>query len=251
MEIQPLKISSNYSILNCFARDNKEVKIFITQNETITIYLKTVKQIFSDDNWMTCYSYITRDDIRKKIIPKPYQSTESLDEIKTLVFELGMYSEYKKVVSIIREQLSSFIQDLSFDFKEKTFKVNDITITSDIWNYIIYVLKLSCGEKESKPITFQDERSKQLYLAQKEFEQQVNKIKGKSGGDNEQLLKIILTITYEIPSLTFDYLLNQTMAQIHWLYNYAAKSVSYKITAKAYAAGNLKKGSSPDFFIKF
>jgi hypothetical protein len=55
-----------------------------------------------------------------------------------------------------------------------------------------------------------------LYLAQKQFEKQVHSIKNSGkNGDNEFLLKIMLTIIYQIPSFTIDYLFNQTMAQIH------------------------------------
>lgn len=59
-----------------------------------------------------------------------------------------------------------------------------------------------------------------------------------------------LAITYAFPSITFDYLFNQTMAQIQWLQKKAAGAVSYEVNAQAYAAGNVKKGKKLDFFIK-
>jgi hypothetical protein len=40
------------------------------------------------------------------------------------------------------------------------------------------------------------------------------------------------------------------MAQIQWLQKYAAGAVSYEVNAKAFAAGNVKKGKKLDFFIK-
>jgi hypothetical protein len=64
------------------------------------------------------------------------------------------------------------------------------------------------------------------------------------------LMKNLLSITYSFPSLTFDYLFDQTMAQIHWLAKYAAQEVSYRVSAQACAAGNMKKGSKLEFFIK-
>lgn len=244
-----MAISSNYSILNLFMKENKEVKIFV-DNKILIIYLKSIREFFSNDEWSTCYTLICREEHRKKILPKQFQSPDPLTEIKTIIFDLGMYKQYEKVAGILRTQLSFFIKDLEFDFHNKELIASGVTITSDICNYIIYVLKLSCGEKEEQPPQFNNKRAYQLYLAQKEFEKQVSKIKNKTGGDNEHLLKILLTISYEIPALTFDYLFNQTMAQIHWLYTYAAKSVSYQVSEKAYAAGNLKKGHTPDFFIK-
>ena len=240
--------TNDFSITRLFASDNKDVRVFVN-NTQITLHLKTIKDLYEDEDWLTCYSIITRDDKRKTFIPKPYQSLESYDEIKTLIFELGLYSEYKKIVCILRTQLESFIEDLSFDFEEKELVAGTITITSDIWNYLIYVLKLSCGEKEKKPMVFADEASKQLYLAQLEMEKQINKIKNGSGkGDDTQILKMLLSIIYQFPSLTLDYLFNQTMAQIHWLYGYAMKSVSYEVTSAAYTAGNLKKGTKLHFF---
>lgn len=244
-----MEITSNYSILNLFVKDNKEVKVFIG-NQIIVLHLKSLKEFFSNDEWTTCYTVICRDDYRKKLLPTQYQSPDSLTEIKNIIFEFGMYKQYTKIVTLLREQLSTLIQDLSFDFKQKELIANNVIITSDIWNYIIYILKLSCGEKEEKPPVFENEAARQLYLAQKEFEKQINKIKNKNGGDTEQILKILLTISYQAPALTFDYLFNQTMAQIHWLYTYAAQSVSYDVTKMAYASGNLKKGQTPNFFIK-
>ena len=244
-----MEIRDNYSILNLFVKDNKEVKIFINR-DIIKIHLKTIKEFFSNDDWATCYTIISREDFRSQLLPEKYKNLDCYEQLKTIIFEYGKYTQYLNVVRILREQLVSCIENLSFDFQEKEFKVENVTITSDIWNYIIYILKLSCGEKEEKPLTFQDEYSKQLYLAQKEFEKKVHKIKSQNGGNDEQILKILLTISYQIPSLTFDYLFNQTMAQIHWLYRFAAQSVSYNVTSMAYAAGNLKKGKTPEFFIK-
>lgn len=240
--------TNDFSITRLFASENKDVRVFVDKVQ-ITLHLKTIRDLYEDEEWLTCYSIITRDDKRKEYIPKPYQSLEPYNEIKTLIFELGLYSEYKRLVGVLRTQLESFIQDLSFDFEQKELVAGAVTITSDIWNYLIYVLKLSCGEKEKKPMVFTDEASKQLYLAQLEMEKRVNKIKNGSGkGDDAQILKMLLSIIYQFPSLTLDYLFNQTMAQIHWLYGYAMKSVSYEVTSAAYTAGNLKKGTKLRFF---
>ena len=57
-------------------------------------------------------------------------------------------------------------------------------------------------------------------MAQQKLEQKINRTreKGKKdSGDDERdnLMKVLLSITYAFPSLTFDYLFDQTMAQIH------------------------------------
>jgi hypothetical protein len=63
-------------------------------------------------------------------------------------------------------------------------------------------------------------------------------------------MKNILSITYSFPSITIDYLFDQTLAQIHWLAKMAAQEVSYSVNAQAFAAGNMKRGKKLEFFIK-
>jgi hypothetical protein len=86
-------------------------------------------------------------------------------------------------------------------------------------------------------------------MAQQAAEEKIRKLRAKKG-DAEGLIKMMLVITYKFPSITIDYLFNQTMAQIHWLQKLAAGAVSYEVNAKAFAAGNTKKGKKLDFFIK-
>ena len=111
------------------------------------------------------------------------------------------------------------------------------------------MLRLSCGEKVEKPRTFTSEDERQFYLAQKVMEEKIKKIKTQAPGDSEGLLKSFLSIQYSF-NLSFEYLAEQTMAQIHWLQKHAAGAVSYEVNAKAFAAGNMKKGKKLDFFIK-
>ena len=127
--------------------------------------------------------------------------------------------------------------------------MDGIIITEEIWEYILYVLRLSCGEKVEKPRTFTSEDERQFYLAQKKMEEKIKKIKAQKPGDSEALLKSFLTIQYKF-NLSFDYLAEQTLAQIQWLQGYAAGAVSYEVNAQAFAAGNMKKGKKLDFFIK-
>lgn len=87
-------------------------------------------------------------------------------------------------------------------------------------------------------------------MAQREQEEKIARLKRSSNQDPDALIKAMLSITYAFPSLTIDYLVNQTMAQIQWLQKYAAGAVSYEVNAQALAAGNMKKGKKLDFFIK-
>lgn len=111
------------------------------------------------------------------------------------------------------------------------------------------MLRLSCGEKVEKPHTFASEDERQFYLAQKKMEEKIKNIKAQKPGDSDSLLKSFLTIQYKF-HLSFDYLAEQTLAQIQWLQQYAAGAVSYEVNAQAFAAGNMKKGKKLDFFIK-
>ena len=83
------------------------------------------------------------------------------------------------------------------------------------------------------------------------MEEKINRIKSSSNkkDSNEYLLKTFLTIKYKF-NFSFEYLFEQTLAQIQWLRKYAAGAVSYEVNAQAFAAGNMKKGKSLDFFIK-
>ena len=87
-------------------------------------------------------------------------------------------------------------------------------------------------------------------MAQREQEEKIAKLKQSHNSDKDGLAKVLLSITYAFPSITIDYLCNQTMAQIQWLQKYAAGAVSYEVNAQALAAGNMKKGKKLDFFIK-
>ena len=252
-----MEITSNYSLVNLFASDKKEVKIFIREEgkrpQTIAIYLKGIRDFYQNDEWATTYTLLTQEDEMKKIIPKfvlpKDKILEPFDYLELVLFTLSKYKEYDVIVNCLIRSLRSLIKDFTIDYNKKKLLSGTVTITSDICNYIIYVLKLSCGEESAKPKIFATEAAREMYLAQLEFEKKIRKIKSKAG-DNDSLIKSMLTIIYCIPSFTFDYLFSLTMAQIRWLHNYAAKSASYEITAKAYAAGNLKKGKTPDFFIK-
>jgi hypothetical protein len=81
------------------------------------------------------------------------------------------------------------------------------------------------------------------------MEAKIKKIKAQKKVDPDATLKAFLSIQYAF-NLSFDYLAEQTMAQIQWLQEYAAGAVSYEVNAQAFAAGNMKKGKKLDFFIK-
>ena len=150
----------------------------------------------------------------------------------------------------MRYSLKFIFEDINIDMVEKKLKIGDITIDEEIWENILYLLKLSCREKVNQPLNFDSEEAQKFFIAQREKEERIAKLKSTKQVDQDALIKSFLSITYAFPSLTIDYLCNQTMAQIQWLQKYAAGAMSYEVNAQALAAGNMKKGSKLDFFIK-
>ena len=151
-----------------------------------------------------------------------------------------------KILTSLKQLLPGF----ELNFQTKTFELNHLTITKEIWDYITYLVKLSCGEKVSQPLIFDSLEAEAFWKKQQEMDARIKKLKADKEGDPEGLIKNLMAITYSFPSFTIDYLYNQTMAQIHWLRELAAGEVSYRLQSQAAAAGNIKKGNKLNFFIK-
>lgn len=245
-------ITDNYSISRFFIV--KEVVITIDKKDFIKMKLKTVRDFFEDNLWNGIYHMWTQDiDEWHKMFQSAQSSLSTeYDYIKFIVFELGAYKQYRDIADTIQKYFQELFENVDFNFTEKEIIINGVTITSQIWNYIIYLLKLSQGEKVTQPRTFSSPEEEAFYLKQLEYEKRINKLRSKSknGEDKEGLIKTCLYIIYAFPALSFDYLFDQTMAQIYWLQKMAAESISYSFNEKAFAAGNVKKGKKLDFFIK-
>lgn len=244
-------MENTYSLTKSFI--TKDVDIYSKEEGwRFTIKLKTVEDFFTDNQWNSSYHLWTLEPKKYEKMTKLYTAKNSFQFFYIIVFMLGMYKEYNKVANSFMDTLKSIIPSVSFDHRNKEVVLLDkprLVMTEEIWDYILYVLKLSCGEKVEAPIHFTDPEAEQFYLAQKAAEDKIRRIKNQAN-DEDSVLKTMLSITYAFPSLTFDYLFKQTMAQIHWLAKYAAESVSYNINAQLYAAGNMKPGKKLDFFIK-
>ena len=240
-----MEIKDNFNIFNLFL--DKKIKIYVDA-KFFQLRLPTIKEFSLNDTINSVYHmWNLSPDKMKAIVPTTGDAP--LDFVKTILFQLGIYKEYKEIVNRFKETLSFFIPNIEIDYKNKQLIVDGITITNEIWEYILYLLRLSCGEKVEKPRTFASEDERQFYLAQKKMEEKIKKIKSQKPGDSEALLKSFLTIQYKF-NLSFDYLAEHTLAQILWLQGYAAGAVSYEVNAQAFAAGNMKKGKKLDFFIK-
>ena len=240
-----MEIRDNFSLFNLFL--DKKVKIYTDQTFFI-VRVPTIKEFTSDDKMNITYHMWTMSSSRFKEVV-PFECKTSFDLVVGVLFKFGIYKEYKVIVDNFKYTLDFFIPNIEIDYKNKQLIVDDIIITEEIWEYILYVLRLSCGEKVEKPRTFASEDERQFYLAQKEMDEKIKKIKAQKPGDSDGLLKAFLSIQYKF-NLSFDYLAEQTMAQIQWLQTHAAGAVSYEVNAQAFAAGNMKRGKKLDFFIK-
>lgn len=244
-----MTFNDNFSITQLFI--SKKIIITVDNKYNLIINIKTIKEIFSDLEWAQFYSIIS---LSPEKIKEKYKIdvTSNWEFIELFLYDLGRYLEARKVYNTILNQLPKLIDNVELKLAERKIVVDNLTINSEIWDYIIYVIKLSYGEKVEKPLVFSSEEARKFYLAQKKLEDKIKKIKSDNSetSDIDNLMKTILLITYSFPSLTFDYLFEQTLAQIHWLQKYAAGAMSYEVNSKIYAAGNMKKGSKLESFIK-
>lgn len=241
-----MKFDNNYSISKLFM--GKDITVY-ADGKPFIVMAHSVKDFYDNPDLNSVYHLWTSS---LSSIQKLYftEVKDSFDAMTTMIFEYGQYGKYRDIANKMRAVLPLFLPQVNIDMTQKEIKVNNITMTSEIWEYILYILKLSCGEKVNQPLSFDSEEVRKFYMAQREQEEKIARIKQNRQGDKDGLAKILLSITYAFPSITFDYLCNQTMAQIQWLQKYAAGAMSYEVNAQALAAGNMKKGKKLDFFIK-
>lgn len=247
-----------------FTNDLNITKLFINKNITITVddgnqelsfvlIPKPVRDFVENDSWNKTFYFLTLNALDwKEIFHDKIIYDEPFFYIQTIIFQLAAYQQYRGMANNFEKYLQDIIPNLEINTRAKKFIVDGITITPEIWNYVIYVLQLTCGKKVQQPRIFLTQEERAFYLKQQEMERRIRKIKQQNAnkGDDNGIIKSMLAITYSFPSLSFDYLFDQTLAQIHWLAKMAAQEVSYRVNAQAFAAGNMKKGKKLEFFIK-
>lgn len=240
-----MEIRDSFNIFNLFL--DKHVKIYV-DNKFFRVRVLTIREFCMEETYNAMYHMWTLPSSKiEKILP--ISTKTSFELVHNIIFQMGIYKEFSSITTSMMSALEFFLPELEIDYQNKQLIVDNIIITQDIWEYVLYVLRLSCGEKVEKPRTFDSEDERQFYLAQKKMEEKIKTIKSQKPGDSDALLKSFLTIQYKF-NLSFDYLAEQTVAQIQWLQTHAAGAVSYEVNAQAFAAGNMKKGKKLDFFIK-
>lgn len=153
-----------------------------------------------------------KEEEQSKIVLK--KVTNHFDFLTSLIFDFRQYKEYSQVTQNCIKFLQEVLPDIEIDYTGHKMKVGSLELNAEIWDYVLYLLKKSLGEKAEKPLVFESEEARQFYLAQKANEERIAKIRSQKEGDPEALAKILLSITYAFPGLSIEYLLDQTMAQI-------------------------------------
>lgn len=240
-------MDSDFNITKLFI--SKTITIRPTDKTQFHLQLKTMRDFYENHDWNLFYQLFV---LNPKLLNKSFGFTDQDNKtswfyLNLILFNLGIYDQFASIYTIAQNILTELFPELSIENAQ--IKVNNIIMTEEIWEYVCYVLKLSYGEKVEKPLIFSSEEARKFFLAQQAAEEKIRKARSKDG-DKDGLIKMMLVITYKFPSLTIDYLFDQTMAQIQWLQKLAAGAVSYEVNAQAFAAGNAKKGKKLDFFIK-
>lgn len=248
-------LESNYDLFSLFI--SKEVKIWNknSRSKYITLRIPSIRDFYTKDDINAVYhlwkSPVSKMNSLLGIKTDQFLVSSFKEFVYLVIFELGMYKEIKPLAESFKSALTFFFPHINIDMsKHDIILDNGVTMTNEICDYALYILKLSCGEKVSAPLVFTSEAARKFYLAQKENDEIISSIRSQSGKDKDGLLKTFLSIEYSFPSYSHEYLLDQTMAQIQWLQKLAAGAVSYEVNAKAFAAGNTKKNSKLEFFIK-
>lgn len=246
-----MELTNNLNITKLFA--SKQITITVDNQFSFTVVPKLVRDFVEDESWNQTFYLLTLNVLDwKEMFGGKIDYDESLYYIQTVIFQLAAYKQYREVANNFEKYIKELIPSLEIQNTTKEFIINGVTITPEIWNYVIYVLQLTCGKKVQKPHTFSTPAERSFYLKQQEMERRIKKIRQNNAtkGEDDGILKSMLAITYSFPSISFDYLFDQTLAQIHWLAKMAAQEVSYRVNAQAFAAGNMKKGKKLEFFIK-
>lgn len=244
--------TNNYSITQLFFK--KELSIIIEKEIVIKLTIPSIGHFLDDEELYKFFEIIGWDpaDIKKQI---GIDLDSKFEFIKMIFFTFAKYEEFFDFKKLIEKQLKFILQDklrINYAAKEFTITTNlgDVIMTNEIWDYITYVLQLTYGKKVVLPPTFNTPEERKFYMAQQAAEKRIAELrKNNKPVDDDFLIKMLLAITYSFPNLSFDYLFNQTMAQIQWLYKYALESVSYEVNAQACATGNMKKNKKLEFFI--
>jgi hypothetical protein len=248
-----MNYENNFDLFQLFI--TKDIKVWPegSPQDYFIIKAPTIKDFYLKENLNMIINLLNSNSKElKEFNPLLKGEVSFLILLNSIFFDLSMYKEFWSFTKSLKSGLEELIPSIIIDkTNKKIFVKEGLELTDDNCNSIQKVIKLICGDNREtvKPTS---KESSDFYEAQKEQEAKIAALRRKTNSEKNKdgLLKTFLFIEYKFPSYTHEYLLNQTMAQIQWLQKYAAGAVSYEVNAEVFAAGNMKKGSKLDFFIK-
>ena len=131
-----MKITDNYSITTLFI--TKNINIYC-DNKIIKLNVPTIKDLYTNLDLNSIYHIWTSsfEDLQKLYFTP---ITDCFNAIETMIFEYGQYNRYRIIATKMREVLVWLIPNINIDMKSKILSVDGLTITSEIWDYILYIL---------------------------------------------------------------------------------------------------------------
>lgn len=241
----------NYSLFTLFS--TKDIKIFRAKEE-ITITVPTIEELLQNDDIAFLVSFFRKqnfDTLKERFFL--WKIENSYDLLKILLFEAGQYQEFYYLKNRILNSFNFLFKDQLQIIESKIIFINNVFLDKTLWEYILYVIYLTQGEKIKKPIVYKTQQEEEFFKQMEEAEKRIAKIKKNSkdqGSWSEDILKVFITINYIFPSLTMEYLFKQTMVQISWLHQYATKAVNYDVEKNLFVNGKTKKKKLKFFFDK-
>lgn len=248
-----MEYENNFDLFQLFI--TKNIKIWEKGNPQNYFIVKapTIRDFYLNENLNIVINLLNASEKElKEFNPLLKGEVNFVALVYSIFFDLSKYKQLWSFTKSLKEGLESLIPSISIDkINKKIFVKEGVELTDDICNSIQKIVKLICGDnrEEIKPSS---KEANKFYEAQREQDRKIAALKAKFGNskNKDNLLKTFLFIEYKFPTYSHEYLLDQTMAQIQWLQSYAAGAVSYEVNTKVFAAGNMKKGSKLDFFIK-
>lgn len=252
-----IEFTDDFDLFNLFI--SKEVKIVIKDTETkaiksFVLRVPSIRDFYINNEMNALFAIWSGGKEMWTNVGgiQDFTWNDFLSLSNYILFVVNSTKQFFNLSAQFKKGFNFFFPSIDWEESEKNKALviaPGVTMTKEICNYCLYILKLSCGEEAEAPKTFSSKEAEQFYLAQEEMKAKVRKLRSQTKNE-DALLKTFLSIEYSFPSFSHEYLLNQTMAQICWLRKYAGQAASYEVNATAFATGNMKKGSKLDFFIK-
>lgn len=242
-----MALQSDFSVFRLFA--NHSIMIFDENNpfDKVIIKIPSLREKYENSYLNIFYGFFNQGISKfKEMFRKLNLNCDNEFDALKCIFQLGYLKEFNYYYS-------SILNSLEFFFNSKIEYINDTftivnqkkTLDLDLFNYVMYLLRLAEGMKVEPPRTFKSDADRKQYEKLLEQEEKIRKIRAngvdiKNSG-NLDPMKGFISILIAFPQYSIEDIFNFTSCQIVSLQSYAARIIKYDVEKRAYAAGNLKK----------